>query len=294
MSYVLTNAVWNSDLKCELRLLALTLADIGNDDGYSIYLSVARMAWRTKSSERQIQRDLRELETLEILEQVAPARQHYPATYRFHMEKLPTRSGFETVPGVTVCHPSAPGVTSATPGVTPMSPYLSMTHQGSTDLAVDLLGIHKAEQTHRDSAVVSLATTASLCDVDSSMSRARAPAREKPSDAAARAAFEKIWAVHPRKVGKEHAWRAWRRIWVADIWVRGTINREKLGRIVRALERAIPLWRDRVLEGDASFVPHLASWLNGKRWEDEDDDDTTDAAQAESLLRDMYPPVKDL
>ena len=44
-SGLLAGKVWQSNLHPDLKPLAAALADIGNDDGTSIYQSVEYMAW---------------------------------------------------------------------------------------------------------------------------------------------------------------------------------------------------------------------------------------------------------
>ena len=71
-------------------------------------------------------------------------------------------------------------------------------------------------------------------------------------------AFNSFWETYPRKVGKESALKAWKKLGV---------DSALLGVIVSAVEKtkATAQWQD---EG-GKFIPHPASWLNGKRWEDE-------------------------
>lgn len=72
----------------------------------------------------------------------------------------------------------------------------------------------------------------------------------------AREAFSRFWGLHPRKVGKKDAEHAWRKIPPAEHEA-----------IFAGLHRAIGSvdWaRD-----DGAFIPHPATWLNGRRWEDE-------------------------
>lgn len=54
-------------------LLALALADFADDDGASIYPSVARLARKTRRSRRAVQLGLRRLEARGWLERVAEA-----------------------------------------------------------------------------------------------------------------------------------------------------------------------------------------------------------------------------
>ncbi|MGH9561986.1 MAG: helix-turn-helix domain-containing protein [Terracidiphilus sp.] len=67
MSGLLAGKVWLSNLRPQLKPLAATLADIANDDGTSIYPSVAYIAWRLGSSERSVQRGLSDLISLGAL-----------------------------------------------------------------------------------------------------------------------------------------------------------------------------------------------------------------------------------
>jgi len=94
MSGLLAGKVWLSNLPRKLKPLAASLADIANDDGTSIYPSVAHMAWRLGASERLVQVNLAKLKSLGVLEVVANARggRNLTVEYRMVEEKLPARS----------------------------------------------------------------------------------------------------------------------------------------------------------------------------------------------------------
>lgn len=78
--------------------------------------------------------------------------------------------------------------------------------------------------------------------------------------------FLDFWAHYPRKVGKDAAWKAWKR-------VKKTIPKpEELAAILERQKNSDD-WRR---EG-GKFIPHPATWLNGGRWKDEG----LDAAVAE-------------
>lgn len=88
------------------------------------------------------------------------------------------------------------------------------------------------------------------------------PIRAEPSRARlARArepeGFAEFWAAYPRHEGKETARRAWGKLGAAP----------PLGAIIGALEwqRQSPRW----CEEAGRFVPHPATYLNNRRWEDE-------------------------
>lgn len=79
-------------------------------------------------------------------------------------------------------------------------------------------------------------------------------------------AFLDFWAHYPRKVGKDAAWKAWKR-------VKKTIPKpEELAAILERQKNSDD-WRR---EG-GKFIPHPATWLNQGRWKDEG----LDAAVAE-------------
>lgn len=65
-------------------------------------------------------------------------------------------------------------------------------------------------------------------------------------------AFDRFWKAYPRKQNKGHAEKAWAK----------AIRLVDPETIISAVERSV--WND-----DKQFIPHPASWLNGKRWEDE-------------------------
>lgn len=73
------------------------------------------------------------------------------------------------------------------------------------------------------------------------------------------AGFEAFWAAYPRKVAKEAAAKAFARL---------RPDERLLGLMLAELRRqaASAAWqKDR-----GEFVPHAATWLNGRRWEDAD------------------------
>ena len=74
---------------------------------------------------------------------------------------------------------------------------------------------------------------------------------------AASGVFERFWQAYPRKIAKASAWKAWEKIKPDDLLA------ERICRAV-AEQSACEQWRK---EGGA-FIPHAATWLNGKRWED--------------------------
>jgi hypothetical protein len=70
--------------------------------------------------------------------------------------------------------------------------------------------------------------------------------------------FDTFYAEYPRKVGKEVARKAWEKLKPTD---------ELFQTIMAALERQkeLPQWK----KDGGKFIPYPATWLNGRRWEDE-------------------------
>ena len=70
--------------------------------------------------------------------------------------------------------------------------------------------------------------------------------------------FEAFWAAYPRKVAKDHAAKAYARLKPDEPLQR---------RILAAL--AAQVASEQWTRDGGRFVPHAATWLNGRRWEDE-------------------------
>ena len=63
--------VWELDLPQPLKLLALALADWADDDGGNVHPSIPYAAWKVGATERTVQRQMKTLEMLGIVEVVA-------------------------------------------------------------------------------------------------------------------------------------------------------------------------------------------------------------------------------
>lgn len=70
--------------------------------------------------------------------------------------------------------------------------------------------------------------------------------------------FPKFWKLYPNKKGKAAAEKAWKKLKVTD---------DLFTLIVQGLAKqcASQAW----VKDNGQFIPHPATWLNGKRWEDE-------------------------
>ncbi|WP_085678172.1 MULTISPECIES: Pyocin large subunit-like protein [unclassified Pseudomonas] len=70
--------------------------------------------------------------------------------------------------------------------------------------------------------------------------------------------FTRFWKLYPRRVGKANAEKAWSKLKVdADLF-------ERMASALAAWAIS-PDW----MKDGGQFIPHPATWLNGKRWDDE-------------------------
>jgi len=67
--------------------------------------------------------------------------------------------------------------------------------------------------------------------------------------------FERIWKIYPVKKGKKTAFERWKKL---------NGNRPEINELISAIgkQKQSKSWKD-------GFIPHLTTWLNGARWEDE-------------------------
>lgn len=72
--------------------------------------------------------------------------------------------------------------------------------------------------------------------------------------------FDRFWKAYPKKKGKESARRAWKKL--APDMALCRVMAEALDRQKRSVD-----WR----RDGGQFIPYPATWLNGRRWEDDPD-----------------------
>lgn len=73
-----------------------------------------------------------------------------------------------------------------------------------------------------------------------------------------RVVFSDFWAIYPRKTAKDTARKAWDKL-APD----ADLGQRVLGAV--ATQRLCPEWQ----KDGGRFIPHAATWLHGRRWEDE-------------------------
>jgi hypothetical protein len=111
---------------------------------------------------------------------------------------------------------------------------------------------------HRAAKAGNAAVTDANVDVTQSVSPALALAPTKPSRASrSDDGFEGFWASYPRKVSKPTALKSWSKL---------SPDADLQAAIIDALE--FQSQSDQWRRDDGRFIPHPATWLNGRRWED--------------------------
>ena len=83
--------------------------------------------------------------------------------------------------------------------------------------------------------------------------------------------FDRFWAAYPRKQDKQKARRAWRKLKPDPALCR--VMWEALER-----QKQSKAWR----KEDGAYIPYPSSWLNGRRWEDEEPGPPGPAGEEES------------
>lgn len=120
--------VWGLNLDHASKLILMALSSHAHNDGTSAYPSVALLAWKTGYSDRQIQRTLRGLERLGIIEPIANQRGGRSSIeYYIHIEMGEQRPPFKPAKRPTSADgrseklspiQSENGFVDVTPGVT--------------------------------------------------------------------------------------------------------------------------------------------------------------------------------
>jgi len=81
-------------------------------------------------------------------------------------------------------------------------------------------------------------------------------------------AFAEFWTVFPKKVNKPQALKAWKKLDMSNGLLKLII--EAVG-----IQRKSRQWK----ADGGKYIPHPASWLNGRRWEDEVDEPQPNMAE---------------
>jgi len=97
--------------------------------------------------------------------------------------------------------------------------------------------------------------------------------KEKEKRARAKERFAEFWSEYPRKVAKAKAEQAWEKFEMTEELFNTVMNALKKQKLSRQ-------WK----EDGGRYIPHPATWINQKRWEDATDAPDTVAAGDDTLL----------
>lgn len=108
----------------------------------------------------------------------------------------------------------------------------------------------------------SLPCTAEPCTVNSPQQNNKQQTNNTPYSPpkgdGAEELFEQFWKAYPCKKAKEKARRAWNRLRPGEDLFRSMMH-------ALEMDKRSPAWQ----KEEGRFVPYPATWLNGRRWEDE-------------------------
>jgi len=82
MSWKISGLVWELDLTHSQQSVLLAVADHAKHDGSDVFPSVARIAWKTGYSDRQVRRTMKDLRELGILILIKEANRYRPREYK--------------------------------------------------------------------------------------------------------------------------------------------------------------------------------------------------------------------
>ena len=212
-----------------LLLLALKIADISNDHGDNIFPSVATLAEQTRQSERTVQYQLRRLQEIGWL---ILADEAYG---RGHTRRY------------CISHDWIKGADLA-----PISKEKGATSAPIRE-AKGCNPAHERVQPDVEKGATAIAPKPSVT-IREPLDTPPTPSAEGAGDER----FTSFWSTYPNRKAKQAALKAWKKLKVDDALFTA---------IMAGLARAMKShdW----LKDGGRFVPHPATWLNGRRWEDE-------------------------
>jgi hypothetical protein len=135
MSIRLMSAVWELELPHPEMLVALALADHGDDDGAGIFPSQGRIAWKSGYSSRRVRTILHKLETLGLIVKVSEAVGHRGTEYRMVVSAVPHKPPYDPKGGRNFRAEETSGRKSAT--AQGGNPFLSSPEETSAKPSVE-------------------------------------------------------------------------------------------------------------------------------------------------------------
>ena len=243
MSVQVMTQVWKSSLPTAEKMVLLVIADHAADDGSNAWPGIATIARKASMSERTVQRHLRTLEEQGLIAVESQAggtkttrNDRRPNRYDINLRALHgvTNRADDEQHGVTTETPrgdkqSSTGCQMEHHGVTTVSPYPSLEPSIDPSLEPSLTLISDMTSESIEVALVEI-----IPDDD----------------------FSHFWAMYPRRTQKSNAVKRW-----------ANMPRKDRFAALKALSVQIERWR--VQRTEQQYIPHPATWLYQRRWEDE-------------------------
>jgi|GEM_PF-3470517 len=228
MSNVLLTAAWKLKLPPSEKIVLIALCDWANDDGGSCHPSIKAVSVRSCLSERQSQRIMHAL----------------------------VEGGWITVvgnffggkPGETRQYRiNVNAVLTGDAGVTGVK-KTRVTNGAKTGDICDMVRVTSATKTGDTHDTLSIIEPSLRATITKSNHQTRVREKVIPEG------FDQFWKTYPRKDSKQDAIKAW--------WKISEIDRMAVASI---LPRWVRSWK---WIHEPQFIPHGATWLNKRRWED--------------------------
>lgn len=229
MSYKATDIIWGKDVTGNEQILLLALTSFSDEHGYEIWPSVARMTWMTALSERTIQRTLSGLRSTGYLVIVKASTRSMPTKYRINFDAIPNKPPFVIARGE--CNAPTTGVPN--PEVTGAKSELTGAKKGLTG-ATQVTPYPSEEQSEEQTKEQAASAKAENLSIS----------------------FGEFWKAYPRKTAKGEAEKAFNKAFSRDF--------NKIEDAIKGIEayKKTEQWKQ-------GFIPHPATYLNQKRWEDD-------------------------
>lgn len=280
----MSNAVYNRirgvQIEPTKKAILMALANIADDSGSTkLFAPVERLVYETCFKERTVRDALKQLEQIGAIK--IKYRTGMPSTYLINPAlSSPARDfgdddqeTFESVDlqsDAGVVQLSA-GVSLLNAGVAQLDAPLHLMQKkcsqmqggGAANAGLMQFNCEKAQSNAPYTPTSFTSSTPTTSAVDFEQEKTAKPKIDHMRH------FDQFYTAYPRKIGKENARKAWLKLKVDD---------DLLLIILAALKNQIAGWTDQ------KFIPHPATWLNGKRWEDQS------VVAASAAQPSQYPP----
>jgi hypothetical protein len=277
--YMTALAMKQRGLKPAAKIVLYWLADHHNDETGLCFPSLKTLATECEMNKTTLIRHLDALEEMGLIQREKRDRENgsrASTSYRLTLAPVSEPQG-------PSCKTQQPPVArrnnpSCKTQQAPVAKRNSHTNLGNTNLGSE------PEHDHRDAAIAPASNDGEPAQgelISSEATKASPPSKQKIAGGlydgcqSLDEEFEKVWAKHPRKVGKGAARKAWAK----------ARAKTEFGTIAEPLA----LWIKLQAGTDPKFIPHFSTWLNEERWADDQTHAQNRAETTTDRLRRLGP-----